>query len=412
MRLALITLGSPRVAMAAPRGAGGMTTRRQNHRQRRRARRSTPRAPADGGHKADRALDPDLTSSSTLTTSRGSFTSPSTRKAPRRRPRCVACSRQASTTTRSSIARPGFVIQGGDPTAGRGGPGYKTVIRLRPMRSTPAAWWRWRRRRRGARHGGQPVLHRHGRGHRVTGGVRSRRERDSGVDVVDRIGKLGDGHRAADRARRRRTATVLEADGRRRGRPRRGRSIALRRAETGAPPPRGTSPGPAGSSTTSSWSRGLRLDDLEGRGAGGHWARAGLPRGLRRSPATRPSLPLRRWRGGRGSTWARPAVVARVPPVLARCRGGVARLDAAGQALAARSVDVLGDPGSPARPVELVTRAVPGEGYPRPRGAFRCSVAVRRPSAVRPSWRRSTAGSPPARCASPGEADPQIRFLS
>ena len=100
---------------------------------------------------------------------------------------------------------PGFVIQGGDPTAtGTGGPGYSTVD-TPPASATLHA--RRRRdgedRRRGRRarpaassssspapNAGLPP------DYAIIGKV------TKGLDVVDRIGKLGDAERAADRGRR------------------------------------------------------------------------------------------------------------------------------------------------------------------------------------------------------------------
>ena len=90
---------------------------------------------------------------------------------------------------------PGFIIQGGDPTGtGTGGPGYETVD-TPPAGATLHA--RRRRdgegRRRGARDRRQPVLHRHRRrtpglppDYAIIGKV------TKGLDVVDRIGLLGD----------------------------------------------------------------------------------------------------------------------------------------------------------------------------------------------------------------------------
>ena len=88
---------------------------------------------------------------------------------------------------------PGFVIQGGDPTAsGTGGPGYSTRDRVPRMRPITRVWSRWPRPATSRRHRGQPVLRRDRRRRRPDARLRAARQ-----------GHEGHGRGAGDRRARR-----------------------------------------------------------------------------------------------------------------------------------------------------------------------------------------------------------------
>ena len=139
---------------------------------------------------------------------------------------------------------PGFMIQGGDPTGtGTGGPGYETVDTPPAGASTRTASSRWRRRRSeppGTAGSQFFVVTAANAACRPT--TRSSGRSTKGLDVVDRIGKLGDAQRSSRRRSSRSSTQPSRARTRDlRRRPRRRRRDPVRVAEAAAAPARTSS---------------------------------------------------------------------------------------------------------------------------------------------------------------------------
>ena len=148
------------------------------------------------GSKPTESLDPSKTYDVTMKTNCGSFTIRLDQEQSPNTAASFVALVQAGFYDKTVFHRivPGFVIQGGDPTAsGTGGPGYSTV-------DTPPSNANYRHGivamaktgGGGARHGGEPVLRRHRvpdaglpPDYAIVGRV------TDGLEVVDAIGKLG-----------------------------------------------------------------------------------------------------------------------------------------------------------------------------------------------------------------------------